>query len=243
MGFLALGRQAGAGLRYLRRMKRGRLSTLAHLRAPSADNLPMPTFVQLRLTNICNLRCKMCGQWGDTGVFRERTQLNDGARERSRIRELIGLRRQLTLSDYTQLLDQLVPHQPIISLFGGEPFLYPDILPLIHEIKRRRFTLNVITHGGLLEAHARELVESGIDSIAVSFDGPPSVHNEIRGHSRSFQDAAAGVRALAEWRTRLGSATPTLLAIFPLTELNMCAAETGIESLRQLPLDIINVGL
>jgi hypothetical protein len=62
-------RQLGMGLRYLRRMTHGRRATLAHLRAPGVDNLPMPTFVQLRLTNICNLRCKMCGQWGDTGVI------------------------------------------------------------------------------------------------------------------------------------------------------------------------------
>jgi MoaA/NifB/PqqE/SkfB family radical SAM enzyme len=243
MGLIGLGRQIGVGFRYLRRMNRGRRITLAHLRAPTADNLPMPTFVQLRLTNICNLRCKMCGQWGDTGVFRERPQVSDGSHERARIRELIGLKRQLTLRDYTRLLDQLAPHQPIISLFGGEPFLYPDIVPLIHEIKRRKFTLNVITHGGLLEAHARELVESGIDSIAVSFDGPPDVHNAIRGHSNSFQNAASGVKAIAKWRSRIGAATPTLLAVFPLTELNIGAAEAAIESLRQLPLDIINVGL
>ena len=50
---------------------------------------------------------------------------------------------------------------PIVSLFGGEPFLYPDILPLIREIKSRGLTCTVITNGGRLEALARELVESG----------------------------------------------------------------------------------
>jgi MoaA/NifB/PqqE/SkfB family radical SAM enzyme len=243
MSLGTLARQAGMGLRYLRRMTHGRQATLAHLRAPRAENLPMPTFVQLRVTNICNLRCKMCGQWGDTGVFRERSEVDDGEHERRRIRELIGLKRQLSLDDYRRLLDELAPHQPIMSLFGGEPFLYPDILPLIHEIKRRKLTLNVITHGGLLERHARELVESGIDSIAVSFDGPPDLHNHIRGQATSFQNAAAGVRAMAEWRRRLGRATPVLLAIFPLTELNIDSAEAAIQSLRELPLDVINVGL
>jgi hypothetical protein len=38
-------RQLGMSLRYLRRMTHGRRVTLAHLRAPAADNLPMPTFV------------------------------------------------------------------------------------------------------------------------------------------------------------------------------------------------------
>jgi MoaA/NifB/PqqE/SkfB family radical SAM enzyme len=243
MSFLTRAQHVGMSFRYLRKMSHGRRATLAHLRAPAADNLPMPTFVQLRLTNICNLRCKMCGQWGDTGVFREQSDAGDSAGERRRIRDRIGLKRQLSLHDYKRLLDELAPHQPIISLFGGEPFLYPDILPLIHEVKKRKLTLNVITHGGLLERDARELVESGIDSIAVSFDGTPDLHDQIRGRATSFQSAAAGVRALAEWKKRLGTGAPVLLAVFPLTELNIHAAEASIQSLRELPLDVINVGL
>ena len=62
---------------------------MAHLARPGADNLPMPTFVQLRVTNLCNLRCKMCGQWGDTGIYRSdgfsasATDGRDGARRAS----------------------------------------------------------------------------------------------------------------------------------------------------------------
>src|ERR1700730_16058616 len=170
-------------------MSRGRREVMAHLADPHPNNLPMPTFVQLRVTNLCNLRCKMCGQWGDTGIFRSQSSsatATDGALERQRIQELIGAKRQLALRDYVRLLDELAPARPIISLFGGEPFLYPDILPLIGEIKRRGLTCTVITNGGRLEALARELVESGIDSIAVSIDGPPEVHDRIRGSSGTF---------------------------------------------------------
>ena len=162
----------------------------------------MPTFVQLRVTNLCNLRCKMCGQWGDTGIFRAQSgeDPTDGDLERARIRELIGAKRQLALSDYVRLLDEIAPWKPIVSLFGGEPFLYPDIVPLIAEVKRRGLTCTVITNGGRLEALARELVELGIDSIAVSIDGPPDVHDRIRGRSDSFAKAEAGIRAIAHWR-------------------------------------------
>ena len=102
-----------------------------------------------------------------------------------------------------RLLDELAPSDPIISLFGGEPFLYPDILPLIREVKARGLTCTVITNGGRLEPLARELVEAGIDSIAVSIDGPPDVHDRIRGRSDSFEKAAAGVRAVAHWQKKL----------------------------------------
>jgi len=239
-------RLAGFARGYLARMREGRRGVMKHLASPRSENLPMPTFVQLRVTNLCNLRCKMCGQWGDTGIYRADgfpASATDGMRERSRIQELIGLKRQLSLSDYLGLLDEIAQWQPIVSLFGGEPFLYPEILPLIREIKKRGLTCTVITNGGKLEQYARELVESGIDSIAVSIDGPPEVHNRIRGKDDSFQRAAAGLRAVAEWRKKLHRALPMQIAILPVTELNMDAIAPAIETLSALPLDTINVGL
>ena len=206
----------------------------------------MPTFVQLKVTNLCNLRCPMCSQWGDTGIYRSDaspSSATDGTREHARIRELIGLKRQLSLADYVRLLDEIAAFQPIVSLFGGEPFLYPDLLPLVREVKKRGLTCTVITNGGRLEQNARELVESGIDSIAVSIDGPPALHNRIRGQSDSYERAAAGVRAVSRWRAELGRALPMLIAIVPITELNLTEIGPAIAALRDLPLDTINVGL
>ena len=236
---------AGFARRHLGRMTEGRRAVMGHLADPRTENLPMPTFVQLRVTNLCNLRCKMCGQWGDTGIFRSQSgaDASDGALERARIQELIGARRQLALSDYVRLLDELAPARPIISLFGGEPFLYPDILPLIREVKARGLTCTIITNGGRLEALARELVEIGIDSIAVSIDGPPDVHNRIRGRDDSFEKAAAGIRAVAHWQKALKRPLPFQIAILPVTELNLDAIAPAVEALRALPLDTINVGL
>jgi len=237
---------SGFAMRYLARMKRGRRGVREHLESPSPENLPMPTFVQLRVTNLCNLRCPMCGQWGDTGIYRSDrfpASATDGEGERARIRELIGLKRQLALPDYVKLLDEIAPFQPIVSLFGGEPFLYPEILPLVREVKKRGLSCTVITNGGRLEQNARELVEAGIDSIAVSIDGPPEVHNRIRGQVDSFERAAAGVRAIARWRIELGRPLPMLIAIVPITELNLTEIGPAVEALRELPLDTINVGL
>jgi len=238
-------RLAGFARRHLGRMGAGRAAVEAHLADPRPETLPMPTFVQLRVTNLCNLRCKMCGQWGDTGIYRTQSGLDatDGAIERARIQELIGAKRQLALADYVRLLDEVAPFDPIVSLFGGEPFLYPDIIPLIREIKARGLTCTVITNGGRLEALARELVEIGIDSIAVSIDGPPEVHDRIRGRADSFEKAAAGIRAVAHWQKALKRAVPFQMAILPITELNLEAIGAAVEALRELPLDTINVGL
>jgi radical SAM protein with 4Fe4S-binding SPASM domain len=236
-------RRARFALSYYLRMRRGRRAVFAHLE--DGAPVPMPTFLQLRVTNLCNLRCKMCGQWGDTGVFREHPDdaATDGEGERARIRELIGLRRQLSLGDYERLLDEVAPHQPIVSLFGGEPFLYPEIMPLVRAIKRRGLVATVITNGWHLERHARDLVEAGMDSIAVSIDGPPDVHDRIRGRESSFARAAAGIRAVAHWREKLGRGLPVQMAILPVTELNAADVPAALDALRALPLELVNVGL
>src|SRR4029079_12766680 len=78
---------------------------------------------------------------------------------------------------------------------------------------------------------------------AVSTGGPPPLPNPLRGQRDSFERAAAGVRAVARRREEAGSALPMLIAIVPITELNLTEIEPALEALRELPLDTINVGL
>ena len=94
------------------------------------------------------------------------------------------------------------------------------------------------SNGGRLERYAKELVEAGIDSIAVSIDGPPEVHDRIRGQKGSFEAVAAGVRAVAKWRRELKRVLPMQLAILPVTELNIGDIAPAIDALRGLPIEI-----
>jgi radical SAM protein with 4Fe4S-binding SPASM domain len=185
----------------------------------------------------------MCGQWGDTGIYRGGEAEVSAGGERERIKELIGRHRQLGLADYVKLLDELQPHRPVISLFGGEPFLHPDIVPLIREIKARELTLTIITNGWHLESHAEVLAEAGVDTIAVSVDGPPELHDKIRGTPGSFARLAAGVRAVDRERRRRRRAAPVMMAILPVTEHNTGEVGPALEALYGLPLDMVNVGL
>jgi radical SAM protein with 4Fe4S-binding SPASM domain len=238
-------RQAFVGVGLLRRMRRGRKAALRHLRAPERHPLPMPTFVQLRLTNLCNLRCRMCGQWGDTGVFRGPSSSAGAplAGDAARLHDVLGLDRQLSLAEQKRLIDEIASFSPVVSLFGGEPLLYPDVVPLVRYAKQRGLRLTMITNGSLLSRYADELVDAGIDSIAVSFDGHPELHDGIRGQAGSYERAAQGVRDLARARARRGRVHPVLLGIFPITELNLEAVDETMAALSGLPLDGVNVGL
>ena len=233
-------RLSGFARRHLGRMGRRRRGVMAHLADPDrrepahADLRPAPRHEPLQpaLQDV-----RPVGRHRHLPRAGGATAPPTASRERARIRELIGLRRQLGLADYVRLLDELAPHKPIISLFGGEPFLYPDIMPLIRDDQGARPTCTVITNGWRLERYARELVELGIDSIAVSIDGPPDVHDRIRGTRAASRSAAAGIRAVARWRRELGRALPVQMAILPVTELNVDAIGAAVEALRALPLD------
>ena len=206
----------------------------------------MPTFLQLRVTNLCNLRCKMCGQWGDTGIFREESHegASDGAHERARIQELIGWKRQLALGDYTRLLDEVAPDQPIISLFGGEPLPLPghrsprpgdqEPRPDLHGHHQRR------PAGGATPGTSSRSASTRSRSRSTARRRSTIASAAAQG---SFEKAAAGIRAVARWRGELGRALPMQIAILPITEHNRDAIGPAVEALRQLPLDTINVGL
>ena len=48
---------------------------------------------------------------------------------------------------------------------------------------------------------------------------------------------------MARWRKKLSRKLPMVMAILPVTELNLGEIGRAIEALRRLPLDTINVGL
>ena len=70
-----------------------------------------------------------------------------------------------------------------------------------------------------------------MDSIAVSIDGPPEVHDRIRGQKGAFEKATP---ACARWRTGAGSwgrVLPMQIAILPVTELNLETIAAAVEAL------------
>ena len=146
------------------------------------------------LTDSCNLRCSMC--W----VSPTHTDV-------------------LHLEDWLRLATEVSRWHPRITLTGGEPTLLRDLLPLIAGIKRNRLYVSLNTNGWRLEEVARELVESGLDDIAVSLDGLSSVHDRIRGREGSWMRAAAGLREMV--RVREGRRRPVVRVTTVLDDRNI----------------------
>jgi Fe-coproporphyrin III synthase len=122
----------------------------------------------------CNCRCKMCDIWKTTqaqeiGVEDLRRQI--GSIERLQVRWVV--------------------------LSGGEPLMHSDLWSLIDLLRERQIRVTLLSSGLLLGRYAKSLVKS-VDDVIVSLDGPPEVHNAIRGVPGAFAIAAAGVERIRE---------------------------------------------
>src|SRR5215469_8817247 len=84
------------------------------------NHLKNLALVYFKLTPACNLRCVMCGQYGDKGVMKD-----CAAEETKNI---------LPLETWIKFIDEIAPRRPVTYVWGGEPFLYPDIFPLVRHI-------------------------------------------------------------------------------------------------------------
>lgn len=135
----------------------------------------MPVVV-LSAHNQCNCRCAMCDIW--------------------RIREP----KQITPADLEAQLDSLGELGVCWVVFsGGEAQLNPELFTLAQMLRRKGIRITLLTAGLLLEFQAQEIT-GVIDDVIVSLDGPPQVHNQIRRVANAFEQMAAGVRAIRNFR-------------------------------------------
>jgi len=166
-----------------------------------------PETVSLFLTYHCNLKCAMCGQWGKNGAFRDFSHAI--------------LRERLTLAEIQELINDIRRYKPNITLFGGEPLLYPDWIEVLKMIKKSGLRCNMVTNGTLIERWAQDIVDLQMDEIIFSLDGPAAVHDAIRGVPGTYQQALRGFQLLRELKTQRKLSKPLVNINCTLTPQNI----------------------
>lgn len=142
-------------------------------------------FVQLHLTERCNLQCKHCYQ---TGRSVEEMSLSE-------IREAVAEISE-TLDEWEEVYG--IQYSKSFNVTGGEPFLRGDILDVIKEIKDHGFGLYLLTNGVLVnERKAGSLADLRVDGVQVSVEGPEGIHDSIRGKG-TFSASMRGVQYLLD---------------------------------------------
>ncbi len=162
--------------------------------------------IYFRLTPLCNLRCVMCGQRGDKGVLK-------GAFAAEESKKIVPL------EDYKRLVDQIKHKKPVVYLWGGEPFLYPDLFPLVDYMMESGLTVSVNTNGTFLEKYAKEIVERKWHALFVSLDGFEETNDRIRGEG-SYRRVIAGFEAINREKALQGSHYPYMGVVTTVNNLN-----------------------
>jgi radical SAM protein with 4Fe4S-binding SPASM domain len=164
------------------------------------------SLLYFRLTPLCNLRCVMCGQRGDKGVLK-------GAFAAEEAKRIVGL------DVYKRLVDEVKRKRPTVYLWGGEPFLYPDLFPLVDYMMDAGLVVSVNTNGTFLAKRAREIVERGWHGIFVSLDGFEETNDKIRG-AGSYRRVVEGFEAINREKERQGSKLPRMGIVTTVNKLN-----------------------
>lgn len=140
---------------------------------------------QIELTRKCNLHCSYCYQKKDSKTI-----------QKDSFNRLINSLEECGVLD--------------VCLHGGEIFLMQDIWDYLSECKNKSFRTSIITNGTLLgEKEAQKISQLGTSTIFVSLDGPPSIHDSLRGKG-TFKKAINGIEALLRYKitTYINSTPP-----------------------------------
>ncbi len=142
-------------------------------------------FIQWHLTERCNLRCRHCYQGRK---IPEEMDARDVKRE---IDGAAGML-QAWAREYGISLS------PSIHFTGGEPFLYGGLWDVVGHAGEKGFRVALLTNGMLVTGgDAASAKAAGLKDIQVSLEGPPDVHDAVRGRG-SFEAAMKGARLLVE---------------------------------------------
>ncbi len=171
----------------------------------NGKSLPL-TQISIKITNLCNLRCKMCGQWGEKGY--------NLAKPNSELKEVVPL------ETYKKMVDEVAHLKPLIYIWGGEPFLYPDLIPLVRYMKEKDFIISLVTNGIKLRHYAEEIVTTGWEALMLSLDGTKEIHNEIRGSGDCFDTLAAGIDAVQNMKRKLNKTLPYIMVLVTVSRDN-----------------------
>ncbi|MCG8480030.1 MAG: radical SAM protein [Spirochaetales bacterium] len=170
------------------------------------QNFPLKN-VFVSLTWLCNLKCYHCWQVGNYNA--------ENAYD--------GYRCFMSENTFTKIIDEFAQMKyPYIFLWGGEPLMHPKVISFIRYIKQNRLFCILNTNGLLLNRYADELIDSGLDKIVVSLDGPKEIHEQIRGKD-IFDRVVDGIGAVT-----------ALKGISPDIEINCVISDKNVHHLEEM---------
>lgn len=182
-----------------------------------AINYPLasPDVIQIPLTHLCNLRCRMCSIAGDEG-------------------------RELSKEAISGIINQALLMGIKEAVFtGGEPFLRQDIFDILNYCRLRSMRWVVTTNGTLINRElAQKLVSFGPGHLHFSLDGLEETNDFFRGEG-SFKRTIDAIKIINALRNKNGFTLSVGIACTVMNQ-NLDDLSGLLELADTINVDVIN---
>lgn len=176
---------------------------------------PWPSVVYIGINNQCNYFCNFC-DIGKANLERKRIP--------SDFVYNLWTEETASFKTWKSLIEDVSRFKPIIAVTTTEPSLYPQLFELINYVHSKGMEIWVTTNGFLLPFQAPEFLRTRLDRLQVSIDGPPQIHDRIRGVKGGFKRAMDGVEYIM--KNRMGE-KPYVSLNYVVCDMNYdCLVET-----------------
>ncbi|MEK3716432.1 MULTISPECIES: radical SAM protein [unclassified Paenibacillus] len=146
----------------------------------------MPEIMSLKLTNRCNLRCKHCYQWNESGYHHDMDTAEQNL--------------DMDLGMIQRLLEETDEAQSRLYLWGGEPLFHRQAKEILELLKEHPRDTTICTNAYMIPKFEEELcaISDNLE-LLIPIEGFQEEHDFLRGKN-SFQKVIDAVDRLLELR-------------------------------------------
>lgn len=143
--------------------------------------------LQIHPTLGCNLFCKHC--YSSSGPSVSKIKLD--------VADLMNV-----ISDAYEM------GYKVVAFSGGEPLMYDGLDQLLVHAKSLGMKTTITTNGTIMDnkelLSKKKIKKEYVDLLAMSLDGPPQLHNEIRGSKYAFDRLLLGLENIRDTGIKFG---------------------------------------
>jgi hypothetical protein len=209
-----------------------------HLTKPVLEVKPL--FLDLKLGNVCNIKCRICGSWSSSAWAPEEQKLFSN----SRAFEMVRAGQWPDHSDvFWQGLESVLPHVEYFEFTGGEPFLIKNHFKILEKSVElglaKNQSIHYNTNGTIFPQHATESIWPHFKQVEVAFSiddlgsrfeyqRHPAKWSTVLGHIKQFHE----LRTQAPWLTTQICITVSMFNILNLPYILNWANEQGFNMIH-----------
>ena len=135
--------------------------------------MKMPITVNFELTYSCNAKCKFCFI---------KNNIPSNFVDITKIKDLIDI------FDQNEIIR--------LNLFGGEPFIYPQIDEVVRYAKNKGMFISGVSNGIAIDETLCRKINGYVDVLGISVHGIGTEHDEFMGYKGYFSKALNAIELL-----------------------------------------------